>query len=157
MKHKHHIIPKHMGGTDTKDNIIELSIKKHTEAHKKLFEKHGLWQDELAWKGLAGLMTKEEIVHRQLSEAGKKGAIIGNKVMGLGKGSRPWHKMSDKCKSNLSGNKFGNKKYTVIGPDNEIININGLSEWCRSKDINVKSFHKQVIERKRTHKGYKLI
>ena len=26
MKHKHHIIPKHAGGTDDPDNLIELSI-----------------------------------------------------------------------------------------------------------------------------------
>jgi hypothetical protein len=33
IKHKHHIIPKHMGGTDDKENIILLSIEDHYIAH----------------------------------------------------------------------------------------------------------------------------
>ena len=51
--HKHHIIPKHMGGTDDPSNLVELTVEEHAEAHRKLFEEHGRWQDELAWKGLA--------------------------------------------------------------------------------------------------------
>ena len=38
-KHKHHIIPKHMGGSDDDNNIIELTIEEHAQAHKILFEK----------------------------------------------------------------------------------------------------------------------
>jgi hypothetical protein len=34
MKHKHHIIPKHMGGTDDSDNLVELTIEEHAEAHR---------------------------------------------------------------------------------------------------------------------------
>jgi len=33
LKHKHHIIPKHMGGTDDEANIILLSIEDHYIAH----------------------------------------------------------------------------------------------------------------------------
>lgn len=74
MKHKHHIIPKHMGGTDEESNLVELTIEEHAEAHKKLYEEHGRWQDKLAWQGLAGLATKEELVKEMLREAGKKGS-----------------------------------------------------------------------------------
>ena len=45
MKHKHHIIPKHMGGTDDPSNLIELSVEEHAEAHKVLFEKYGLKEE----------------------------------------------------------------------------------------------------------------
>jgi len=65
-----------MGGTDEPENLIELTVEEHAEAHKKLWEQYGLWQDYLAWQGLAGLMTKEELVFKMLSESGKK----GNKV-----------------------------------------------------------------------------
>ena len=27
MKHKHHIVPKHMGGSDNPENLIELTIE----------------------------------------------------------------------------------------------------------------------------------
>lgn len=78
MKHIHHIIPKHLGGTDDPENLIELTVEEHAEAHKKLWEQYGRWEDKLAWQGLAGLLTQEELVKQMLSEAGKKGAIAAN-------------------------------------------------------------------------------
>ena len=71
-KHKHHIIPKHMGGTNDPANLIELTIEEHAEAHRMLYEKHGHTQDKVAWLGLAGIMTRSEIIYTLLSE-GKKG------------------------------------------------------------------------------------
>ena len=46
MKHKHHIIPKHMGGSDDPENIIELSVDEHAEAHRLLYEEYGRPQDQ---------------------------------------------------------------------------------------------------------------
>jgi len=60
--HKHHIIPKHMGGTDDPSNLVNLTIEEHAEAHKKLWEEHGRWQDELAYKGLLKLVSHDEAV-----------------------------------------------------------------------------------------------
>jgi hypothetical protein len=82
LKHKHHIIPKHAGGSDDHSNIIELTIPEHAEAHRILYEKYGRKQDWLAWQGLLGLMTKEEIVKEQLSMAGKKGGSAGKGITG---------------------------------------------------------------------------
>jgi hypothetical protein len=48
--HIHHKIPKHMGGSNDPSNLIELTVAEHAEAHKKLFEEYGCWQDEIAWK-----------------------------------------------------------------------------------------------------------
>jgi len=72
--HKHHIIPKHMGGTDDPSNLVELTIEEHAEAHRKLFEKYGHWEDELAWKGLSGSIGKEKIILTKIVKAnlGKK-------------------------------------------------------------------------------------
>ena len=33
---KHHILPKCMGGTDEKDNLIDLFAREHFEAHRLL-------------------------------------------------------------------------------------------------------------------------
>jgi hypothetical protein len=68
--HKHHIIPRHMGGTDDPSNLIELTIEEHAEAHRKLYEEHGRHQDKRAWMGLAKLMTGEEII-REITEEWK--------------------------------------------------------------------------------------
>src|SRR5271169_365532 len=62
MTHLHHIIPKHMGGTNDPSNLIELTVEEHAEAHMKLYEEHGHWQDKLAWYGLAGIIGHEEAV-----------------------------------------------------------------------------------------------
>ena len=59
--HKHHIIPKHMGGTDDPDNIIVLSVKEHAIAHAKLYLEHGNIENYLAYKGLRKQIGKEEI------------------------------------------------------------------------------------------------
>ena len=60
MKHWHHIIPKHMGGSDDSSNLVLLTIEEHAEAHKKLWEQHGRWQDKIAWKTLSGQITIQE-------------------------------------------------------------------------------------------------
>lgn len=72
MSHKHHIIPKHAGGTNDPNNLIELSVADHAEAHKTLYEQYGRWQDYVAWQGLAKLSPKEELVKIRQKEAGKK-------------------------------------------------------------------------------------
>ena len=73
-----------MGGTDEVSNLIELSIEDHAKAHKKLFEEHGCWQDYLAWQGLAGLISKEELVKKIQSEAGKASLMKhGNPFSGV--------------------------------------------------------------------------
>lgn len=61
MIHKHHIIPKHMGGTDEPSNLIELSVEEHAEAHKKLYEQFGRIEDYYAWQGLLGNIGKNDI------------------------------------------------------------------------------------------------
>lgn len=75
IKHTHHIVPLHMGGTDDPSNLIELTIAKHAEAHRILFNQYGMWQDEIAWKGLAGIIGHEEAV-RVAQSRGNKGKIV---------------------------------------------------------------------------------
>lgn len=84
-KHKHHIIPRHMGGSDDPSNIVELTIEEHAEAHRLLYEEHGRWQDKLAWLGLSGQIGKEEIIRMKNSEAHK--------------GQEPWNKGKTGCQT----------------------------------------------------------
>ena len=58
--HLHHIIPKHMGGTNDPSNLVELTVEEHAEAHRKLYEEHGSTYDFVAWKALSGQITSDE-------------------------------------------------------------------------------------------------
>ena len=73
-----------MGGTDDPENLIELTIEEHAEAHRKLFEEHGCWQDYIAWQGLSKLIPKEELVRKMQSEAAKERIQkLGNPFSGV--------------------------------------------------------------------------
>ena len=61
-----------MGGTDDPSNIIVLSVEEHAEAHRLLWEQYGREEDFLAWRGLAGISSKEEHVHALTRMAGNK-------------------------------------------------------------------------------------
>ena len=70
--HMHHIIPKHMGGTDDPENLIEVTIEEHADLHVRLWEEYGNHNDFLAFRGLLGLISKDEIMTEIFRENGKK-------------------------------------------------------------------------------------
>jgi hypothetical protein len=70
--HKHHILPRHAGGTDDPSNLIMLTTEEHALAHKKLYEEHGRWQDKIAYECLSGHINNEEAI-RQAQSLGQKG------------------------------------------------------------------------------------
>jgi hypothetical protein len=94
MKHTHHIVPKHMGGSDDPNNLTELTIEEHAEAHRKLYEQHGRWQDKVAWQGLLGLIPHEQIM-REMYDA-RKGQ--GNHFYGRKHSEESKHKMRENRK-----------------------------------------------------------
>jgi hypothetical protein len=55
-----------MGGTDDPANIKELTIEEHALEHKRLFEQHGHWQDYIAWQGLSGRISCEEVIRETI-------------------------------------------------------------------------------------------
>ena len=113
MKHLHHIVPKYVGGTDDRSNLIELSIEEHADAHKELFEKYGRWQDKLAYQGLSGMTSNEECMKKSMSEGGKKGGAVKNgKGHGKEGGLAAWKKHKDKITETLREN---GKKYGHLG------------------------------------------
>jgi hypothetical protein len=72
-KHKHHIIPRHAGGTDDPSNLVELTIEEHAEAHRHLYEKYNRWQDRVAWLSLSGIMKDEERIYEILKNSNPGG------------------------------------------------------------------------------------
>ena len=81
--HKHHIIPKHAGGTDDPSNLVELTVEEHALAHKKLYEQYGNFQDKLAWQGLKGMIPKQEIISQLMSNlsSGENNPMYGRSAI----------------------------------------------------------------------------
>ena len=108
--HKHHIIPKHIGGTDDPSNIVRLTVTEHAEAHRILFENYGRWQDEIAWKGLSGIIGSEEAVSAAIrfGRIGKKHTEETKQKIRMRKLGK---KSSEKTKKLLSEMRSGNKHW----------------------------------------------
>lgn len=60
MYHKHHIVPRHMGGSDDPSNIKVVTVEQHANEHKLLWEKYGKKEDFIAWQALSGNINSEE-------------------------------------------------------------------------------------------------
>tara|TARA_B100001123_G_C14623235_1_gene754674 strand:+ start:59 stop:541 length:483 start_codon:yes stop_codon:yes gene_type:complete len=104
LTHKHHIIPRHAGGSNDSSNIVRLTTEQHAETHKKLFFIYGRWQDEIAYLALSGQIGREEAIRRASREAniGKKfSEKTKRKLSEVAKGKkrgpykRPFKKRSD--------------------------------------------------------------
>lgn len=72
MRHKHHIIPRYMGGTDDADNIVELTVLEHADAHNLLYCLYKNKEDWLAEQGLLGYYKKEDIIKEIFKNNGRK-------------------------------------------------------------------------------------
>jgi len=74
MKHNHHIIPRHLGGTDDKSNIVEdISVTRHAMFHYANWLLHKSDGDYIAYRALAGTIGKEELVRELMLFGSKKG------------------------------------------------------------------------------------
>jgi len=155
MSHMHHIVPKHMGGTDDPANLINVSVKDHAEAHRLLFEEYGHWQDYVAWQGLLGLLPKEELIKRIQSEAARaRLETYGNPFSGI----RTWSNFSineefRKAVSVLANNPeaIAKKKKTFAKINHQQGSKNSQygSKWCVEKtatDISNRKKFKEVPE-----------
>lgn len=84
--HIHHIVPKHMTGgvaNNHPDNLIELTVAAHADAHYQLWLKNGLEADKIAWQFLSGQINLTEAIRaaQRMPERIEKirRSLIGNK------------------------------------------------------------------------------
>ena len=97
-----------MGGTDEPSNLIELTVEEHAEAHRLLYEQHGNWQDNVAWKALSGHIGKEEIIH-QIHKNMNKGRIPSEETREKMAASKRGRKISDEHKKALNEGRRNSK------------------------------------------------
>lgn len=79
MRHKHHIVPKHAGGSDDSSNIIELTVEEHAEAHRLLWEQNRNLADFVAWKMLSGKTKEAERARIEMAKAAFKDFLRSNR------------------------------------------------------------------------------
>lgn len=95
--HKHHIIPRHMGGSDDPDNLVEVTVERHALLHKQLWEDLGYEEDYIAWRCLSGQISSQEAIREAVKLSAKK-------RKGVKRGPLP-----EKTKQNISASKKGRK------------------------------------------------
>ena len=152
-KHKHHIIPKHAGGSNDPDNFVYLTIEEHAKAHKKLYEEYGRWEDRLAYEGLSGQIGKDEIweeiyknrktfLGRKHTEETKKKISESKKRqerLGLTKShNEEWrknqseklmgHTVSEEQRKKVSNS--NSKEWIVTHPSGKVEKIRNLRQFC---------------------------
>ena len=98
--HRHHIVPKHMGGSDEDWNIMELSREDHAIAHLILYKLYGFQADLRAAVLLNEQVPREGLVpwNKGLTKADPRIAKQAAKVSGKGNGmtGRPSHNKGKK-------------------------------------------------------------
>jgi hypothetical protein len=169
--HTHHIVPRHMGGSDDPSNLIKLTVEEHAEAHLKLYEEHGSKFDYIAYLALSNQIGYEEATYmkllgpknwseeglRRLSEAAK--ARTGEKNPFYGKTHNEESKQKNREAHTGSNNWITGvdpsllpytKKYEITYPNGETKQVAGLKSISEEFKVTIECVHATI---KRIAKG----
>lgn len=151
MLHKHHIIPRHAGGSDDPSNLIELTVEEHAEAHKKLYNEHGRWQDKMAWQLLSGQVKQKDAmallcklrmtdeVKRKISMT-KRGSKLSEehkrKISLGGMGKKQPQSQKDKVSAKLS------MDWLITDKNGKTFVVHKLSKWCKENNVDPNNLRK---------------
>jgi len=108
----HHIIPKHMGGGNEKENLVNLTLSEHADVHLERWELYGNWQDWCAWKGLSRSIPFAEATKLAQSMANKTKtesqleACNKNRMLALKSWTGQKHKEETKKRMSKSNKKY---------------------------------------------------
>lgn len=153
MLHKHHIIPKHMGGTNDPSNLVELTVEQHAEAHRLLYEQYGNWQDYVAWQGLAKLDANFDAAKQAIIEGGRKGAAKSNlRWKDPTQRALASKKMKEVCANREKT--WNGKLYEITHPDGTVEKVKGLRQWCMDRGYNANAFANASLRGNKTHGGF---
>lgn len=129
--HLHHIVPKHMGGTDNPDNLIKLTIEEHAKAHLELFLEHGSKYDYIAYLVLSKQIGHEEANYLKL--LGPKNWTPEGKK-----------RLSDLAKQRTgSRNPFFGKTHTEETKEKLRAKMSGDNSWIKGIDPKKLSYTKE--------------
>ena len=84
---RHHIIPRHAGGTDDPDNLVTVTREQHAELHFARYLEHGEIGDWVAAFMLSGQTEEGEKARREIAREFMKGNTFGKANKGR---KAPW-------------------------------------------------------------------
>lgn len=64
-KERHHIVPRCMGGSNAKDNLVELTAREHYVAHRLLYMQYKTAKLAYAWHGMMVAKDRRTFTSRQ--------------------------------------------------------------------------------------------
>lgn len=177
--HRHHIVPRHMGGSDSAENIVYLSVEDHAEAHRVLWERYNKEEDYIAWKALSGQLTKADATKRAIINSNKTRVVsektrllIGEKSKG--RQSKLHYVTSEKTKEKIRQSvkethyrtdytKDRRQSYHIMFPDGSETSTDNLEMFCEfnknapSPSCIRTQHHRQKTEWTRgKYKGFKI-
>ena len=169
--HKHHVIKFKDGKRIRTNTLVEYTIEEHASEHKRLWELGGHWKDKLAYKGLSGMIGKEEMMKEIWKESGR--ANRGRKNTGDLSRFSHWtgKKLSKEHRANLTKAATGRPQsdhqkqttrelrqleYTITDPKGNTFDIVNLLEFARKNNLDQGNLTKVAQKKLRTHKGYQV-
>jgi hypothetical protein len=124
MKHKHHLVPRHSGGTDNPYNLVEVSITQHAMFHWCEWQRTGNEFDKIAWKCLSGQIGKDGARKLALREAQARKVKEGSHPFLLQ--NRTWDLREAAKKASETQLKRGTKNFLTLNKSKE--RRRGISE-----------------------------
>lgn len=152
--HRHHVVPKHAGGTDDPDNIVLLTREEHAAAHLARYHEVGDVRDLCAYHMLQGAMEEFRADYGRL---GGLSVQARRKAQGLTSyGLEPGSERQRACAA-LGGEVQGARNaasghmLTIRKMVNEPVRVQRAVEACRSKKVN--AFFDPVVHQRVAIKG----
>lgn len=159
MNHKHHIIPRHRGGTDDPSNLVEVTPIQHAMFHYCEWKLWGNYKDFCAYKLILGDVKNPEF--RRARNIAFRDVIL--------EGGRRWRKKypdklrelgikgneAQRKKLKLMNKEIAEQKWEITTPNGEILIIQNMAKFCLENNLqNSKMTLVSQGERKH-HKGFK--
>jgi len=167
--HKHHVIKFKNGKRIRTKKLVVYTIEEHAKEHKRLWELGGHWKDKLAYKGLSGMIGKEEMMreiwkHNGLAQRGRKnkGDLSrfshwkGKKLSAKHKAKIARWGMKQTDHQKQVTRELRQKAYTITDPKGNTFNIINLLEFSRKHNLDQGNLTKVAQEKATQHKGYKV-
>lgn len=161
MKHKHHIIPKHRGGTDEPSNLVEVTPTQHAMFHYCEWKLWGKVQDFCAYKMILGDVNTPEF----RKAASMRGIEEIKRKMKEEEGFREkWKK--DRLKGSITGNKaqrekfekegrtIAEQKWIVTTPKGKTLEVSNLKKFCRENNLLPNKMCEVGKGKWKQHRGY---